>query len=75
MLLLVLDVFDDAILVVIGMSERAITVLPIRETRERLLFFDPFIARHLEVFDQFRQTDRGMQAGEDVKVILDAIER
>ena len=74
MFLLILDVFNHRIFVVVRNCKRAVAVLPMRELGENFFLFDPFAGAGLDVLDQIRQRDGRMQAGQDVEVVLDAID-
>jgi hypothetical protein len=54
------------------LRERPVSVLPMLEMRKDALAFDPSRRGNLDLFDQIRERDRGMQTGKDVKVIFNS---
>ena len=72
MLFLMFYIFDNAIFCVDSARERAVSVLPVVKGGKDVVFFDPFGGGNLDLFDQIRQRDRRVQAGEQMDVIFDA---
>jgi hypothetical protein len=74
MLFLSLDVTDQAIQIVLAAGEGAVSLLPVRELVEHGVFLNPKRRAGLDVFDEIGQADGGVQAAEDVKMILHAVD-
>ena len=70
MLFLSLDVFDEALKVALGAGECRVSILPVREVFEDRVALNPEGGARFDVFHKIRQAHRGVQAGEDVYVVL-----
>ena len=73
MFFLPLDVFDQVVDVALGARKRGVSLLPVRKPFEHRVLFDPERRAGLDVLHEVRQADSGVQASEDVKVILRAV--
>jgi hypothetical protein len=74
MLFLVFYVFNDDILFSGGMRERTVTFLPGRKFWKIASGFHPKAAGDLDVFDVIGQGQRRMQIGENVQVVIRAVD-
>src|SRR5678816_3171779 len=74
MLLLVLDVFNQAVLVGVGRRESAVAFLPALESGEQSLLLNPYTRRDLDVLHEVGEGNGRMHACQNVDMILDGID-
>jgi len=74
MLLLSPDVFDQIIDVAPGARKRGVSLLPVRKAFEHRVILDPMRRASFDVLHKIRQADGGVQAADDVKVVLHTID-
>ena len=70
---MLLDVVNDTVEVAARASECSVSLLPVRESFEHRVLFDPTRRARLDVLHKIGQAHRGVEAGEKMQVILDAI--
>jgi hypothetical protein len=56
------------------MSKGPVTVLPVRELFEDLIFFDPLRRTGLDLLDEICQTEGWMQTGQKMDMVIDPIQ-
>jgi hypothetical protein len=74
MFLLSLDVFDQAIDVAPRACKRGVPLLPVRKAFEHRVLLDLERRASLDVLDEIRQADGGVEAAKDVKVVFHTID-
>lgn len=73
-LLLILDIFNQTVLLFDGVGERAISLLPAVEVFKEFLPLNDISCGELDVLDEIGQGHRRMKVGHDVEMILDSID-
>ena len=69
MFLLTLDILDQGVLVIRGMRECPVAILPMRECLKNMICLYPLGCTDLDILDYVCETNGGMQIGENVKMI------
>ena len=73
-LFLVLDVFDQTVNLALRASERPVALLPMGESLENLLLFNPKRGARFNLLDKVGEADGGMKAGENMQVVIHAVD-
>jgi len=74
MFFLSLDVLNEPVVITERTRESSIALLPVGKPLEHGILLDPPRGTGLDLLDEIGQADRGMETGEDVKVVLDPID-
>ncbi len=74
MFFLPLDVLNQPVAIAPRAGKRCISLLPVRKALEHRVLLDPACGTRLDLLDEIGQAHRGMETGQDVKVILHSVD-